>query len=191
MGAEKSFSSLGGYEVKDAKARQDIEELFTGHEYNYNQINTVKSNVSKNANDIADLQDENTANATAIALLKDRLTVKSITFTDRPSLYAWLQNNLDKVVKASMNTNQFPAPVNFTQVIAEFNEDTNTVNYVFQQFHGWISSQVEVEVNTFLITGTSTEQRFGQVRGESYTKNIIPDEYWTPISVIVEIYYIE
>ena len=87
-----------------------------------------------------------------------------------------------------MNTNQFPAPVIFTNVIAESGE--YGIGFCFQHFYGWFSSQLTMDMDIIRVRNDGITRRHGEL-GSSEAAETIPDEYWTVLNVSVTIYYIE
>lgn len=124
------------------------------------------------------------------------LSIKKIEFTDRPTLYAWLQNNLDKVVKAVMTTNQFPAPVNYSTVLAQ---SGGSITYYFLQYH--ISTRGSMDAGDLTLqpyasVAAVTSLPFvsyaeGEVGVSGVSGQLIPDEYWGAMELCMTIYYIE
>lgn len=138
-------------------------------------------------------------NITELAMLKKMagsgsgggLSIKKIEFTDRPTLHDWLQNNVGKVLKTTITTNQFPAPINCTHIVAvNVGDGFYSLQQTFCHVVDEVSGKVVMDASMFEIK--STEVSFGTSSiGTGVTMQVIPDEYWAAMEVVVTIYYIE
>ena len=140
----------------------------------------------------------------------DGFTIKKITFTDRSSMWAWLQNNHDKILKAVFSAAASPVPITFPLVNASYMSSSSTSLYdvTFSMLYPYsigVSSMGfrvmcvcinENEVSTllnpkdiqFINNGNTTENTFDMDTDELTT---LPDAYWGQMSISMTMYYIE
>lgn len=136
------------------------------------------------------------------------MSVKSITFTDRPTAYAWLCENSAKVIKSALASNQTPIPLNFSTLEVSSTGDGNNY-FTFTSFtltttiYGSSVNNISFDTPYARIDRSSTEVAMGTigvifgVAEQSYqtdgTDNItnIPDKYWSAMSAQLTCYYIE
>ncbi len=113
------------------------------------------------------------------------LSIKEITFTDRPTLYAWLQNNFDKIVKCNMSSAQDEKPINFC-VWSYHNGDGS------YSFDGLTLNGGSLTFTKKKVAIGSNEVRIEyQFIDNDIETNVIPDEYWAAVGAAITIYYIE
>lgn len=126
------------------------------------------------------------------------LQVKQITFTDRPSLFSWLQSNTTKIltVIARMISGSNLLTVQFEGLNIIYPSNTS---FRFQKYQTTSSSDLfRLNITTITINNTLTtiEEQRGVVFADplvidAYKGNDIPDEYWNNLQMSVEITYIE
>jgi len=112
------------------------------------------------------------------------LSIKKIEFTDRPSLYEWLNNNVGKVIKLLFSYNQFPAPVTFP-IVATLESD-----HLYYQFIELLMEQTVMTHLTFVVDSDITKLWEGKVN-DLAGETEVPDEYWAAFEVLVTVYYID
>lgn len=116
------------------------------------------------------------------------LTIKEITFTDRPSMYAWLQENSQKLLKVAATSPIFAAPLNLSVFDASIGE---TNEYSLSTFSAWCTEDVvHCSCTTITLYGTYTKFVMGN-DGQEGDVQEIPDEYWAAIGLEVKVYYLE
>lgn len=125
------------------------------------------------------------------------LSIKEIEFTDRPTLYAWLQSNMGKFIKGVYKNNLMDVPMVVTQISAhtlngspvydlfELAPATSvnldgTIDYVF--FFVLMFSVLNNQVEAF---ESKTEE------GSESEIMVLPDELWSQAGAHVKIYYVE
>lgn len=123
------------------------------------------------------------------------LSIKKIEFTDRPSLYAWLQSNMGKLLMTETYAGD-PEPLKCnTFTVWRANDAENTVTYCFNTMY---INDNSINDDTRLtnhhirvdISPTTTMMMRGN-EGEVCTKQEIPDAYWAYRGVSVTAYYID
>lgn len=113
-------------------------------------------------------------------------TIKKVEFTDRPSLYAWLQNNFDKMIKVSLNHIQLVQPVTFTDWVYNLGD----ASYSFYRIELSIGSLgFSKELTQISSSGTFSWAKVSEDGDVVHTQ--LPDEYWGYMSAVVTIWYIE
>ena len=122
------------------------------------------------------------------------LSIKQIIFTDRPTMWAWLQSNYSKILKTIVSASVAPIPLEFSTANTEWSS-TGIHNVTFSS---WYPHEVEsdrleftmmyVRVHEsgalallsprYIFLGTESSLDIGE--GAPTT---IPDEYWAQMSV--------
>lgn len=131
------------------------------------------------------------------------LSIKSITFTDRPTAWEWLVSNYQKVIKAFLSVSLIPMPLVYSVVTATYNTSTNEVSAVFftAVYPNQISENQVKYNNIYLkITSTETEAITGEnntvlsetpsIALSGATPTTLPDSYWANLSGSLTVYYI-
>lgn len=113
-------------------------------------------------------------------------TIKKVEFTDRPSLYAWLQNNFDKMIKVSMNHIQMAQPLTFTDWEHHDGDDSYSFYKIYLSTGSLSFAKELSNINSSGAFNESKMREDGDV-----VKTQLPDEYWATLSASVTIYYIE
>ena len=121
------------------------------------------------------------------------LVVKQITFTDRPSLASWMQDNWGKCIQATINSslgnfsaNSFSV-ANMAKVSAYYVFNGNTKSIRFDSVSVYFAQNPTVIAKDEFISLNNDNTISG-----TYDPEIqLPDEYWTAQGVSVTITYIE
>jgi hypothetical protein len=119
------------------------------------------------------------------------LSIKKITFTDRPALYTWLKNNGNKFLKAVLSSNQMPVPFIYEGIFIDDNDVTLTHYDTFGAYSGDTEVTLEIGATQARIFGDQGLQIYGGRVGEKLAITTIPDEYWSPMGASCTIYYID
>lgn len=133
--------------------------------------------------------------------------LKTITFTDRPSLWAWLTENYSLVQRAVLSVSLAPVPVVYDSINIRYSGDELS-NVLFTGFYPLSIEETSVRYmqNYISITDTGAEALLAEKyvtlqdvsdspSGLSYvlfgdgTPSEIPDAYWEQLGVNVTIYY--
>lgn len=139
------------------------------------------------------------------------MSVKSITFTDRPTAWEWLCNNYYKVTKTFITASVIPKPIVFETCSPYLDPNTGEVmsmyfatflplnveakNYIAATYYARITDtkiQLQVAGNHLLSFADYTETGGGDligITGEDPTD--LPDEYWSQMGAQLTCYYIE
>lgn len=130
------------------------------------------------------------------------LSIKKIAFTDRPSLWEWLQSNWDNAFRCKITLADGSVITNLS--VATLFHDTGEISYV--QFHDvmlnasymgtdYFAHTINItNYNTTMDTKTNirVNKADGTVIGEGSTDYAeIPDEYWSAMGTEVTIYYFD
>lgn len=125
------------------------------------------------------------------------LQLKQITFTDRPSLWTWLQSNWQKILSGVARSQG--ETLNFNTI-----EDLSSDNILSQLILS--RTQLTYDGNEYLIYSSevvidSNQVKIKQFADVSITNNVVstsssgidilPDEYWTATSTSITLTYIE
>ena len=133
-------------------------------------------------------------------------TIKKITFTDRPSMWAWLQNNHDKILKAVLSASILPVPSSFMQASSQYDMSTlSSVVFSMLYPYGITANTIGYRAAYIRIDGTKVEALLNP-KDMDFTKadstgefsfsfdddelTTLPDAYWSQMSVSVTLYYI-
>lgn len=130
------------------------------------------------------------------------LSIKSITFTDRPTAYAWLSDNSQKLIKATLASNQTPYPLNFTNYFSSSSNGINNFNFSSIIPEPYLTANRVVQASTyFSISYDSARVAMNGVTIEFYddqqpditqsSLTEIPDAYWSSLAAQFTCYYIE
>lgn len=134
------------------------------------------------------------------------LSIKSITFTDRPSAYEWLLSNADKVIKTTLASNQTPVPMNYNTMYITYRNDWSNIEFllgttivtvgvvsgdadVVGMFAMITSDAVEVIMSPKYISFSNENDEISSVSDSKPTT--IPDAYWSAMEASLTFYYID
>lgn len=117
------------------------------------------------------------------------LAIKKITFTERPSLYRWLESNYGKVIKGAFTFGNLLEY--FSDVQRKSTEDGFC--YAFKQTriieYDW---KYAIEFSLVVIAPDITVIDAEKPIGDEYNPDTaMPDEYWLPTGLKTELYYID
>lgn len=116
------------------------------------------------------------------------LSIKQITFTDRPTLYAWLQDNHSKVIKTVLTTQGNVLVFDIVERQSDFRFmalSTSDFRDYVNQTATWIPS-----ITVLCVNNTFVDMFSGQENTE-LPMNTLQDEYWAAMSASLTVYYIE
>lgn len=117
------------------------------------------------------------------------LTIKEITFTDRPTLHNWLLENSDKILKVIVSSDEFDVPFTFTTVNLITEYDSFSYEFI-RTIYEYDAGNVTLAVNMirFCVGFTIIDS---VKLGKPHQEMTLPDEYWAYLNCKVKIYYIE
>lgn len=114
--------------------------------------------------------------------------VKTLTFTDRPTLYAWLNENASSVLRVTVVLDGFPKPVVYDSIIILVDE---TVTYQFSQSHFYFNDLISSYVSFANVTDSSLELTEGYITGDFPAANSsVPDEAWSAWNISATVVYL-
>ncbi len=125
------------------------------------------------------------------------MSVKSITFTDRPTAFEWLQNNFQKVIKSWISANMGDGIKTITFTSIEHAITTFRFTDLFMITEGSdfrILSYYMVINDTEVKMSMTPHQALLHENGNQvsiYELSTIPDAYWATISAQLTCYYFE
>jgi hypothetical protein len=130
------------------------------------------------------------------------LSIKSITFADRPTAHAWLSENFQKLLKATLTSNQTPYPLNFTNYYATSSNGESSFQFASIMPEPYLYENRVVQSSTFFRLGSNKSLvAMNGVSIEFYndkqpeitesTVTEIPDAYWSALSAQFTFYYID
>ena len=132
------------------------------------------------------------------------LSIKEITFTDRPSAWEWLCNNHQKVLKSFITLNTMAQATNFTSCFAAFSVTSNSEikSFIFTDTIFAPEGDVRLCINSpyFELDGTQTIATMmpnavtidddGTISVFEQPTQTFPDEYWAVLECNLTCYYI-
>ena len=118
----------------------------------------------------------------------DSLSIKKITFTDRPTAQNWFIENSTKVLNTVFETIMLDAPVSFTNIAMTHEYDTPSVEFILFSLDQ-VEGNLTILVNSFRIGTDGFTYRYGSL-GNVPESETIPDDSWGEISLKVTAYYI-
>lgn len=125
------------------------------------------------------------------------LQVKQITFTDRPSLYSWLQSNSSKILQTSVTLDDVTSNATLygvAQGTFRFSADVPFTTYISDTQYAITNQTITLAVGEtamILMQSTTTINQDKAIANASVTRTEIADDSWTTGNVVFLITYIE
>lgn len=147
-----------------------------------------------------DVMDGKDGEGTGGGIPEGAMVIKKAVFTDRPSLWEWIQANWQKAFRAMISTadgltltnlSVFSLPINGTISFVQFHDTVVNASKKTTDFfgHSVRINNIEATMSTKACVRVSAT---GEVIGEGSTDYAqIPDEYWAAMGITVTVYYFE
>jgi hypothetical protein len=126
--------------------------------------------------------------------------IKSITFTDRPTLFAWLVENYTKLYKTVLEASLLSSPIEFNSVGVVTLEGAITEVKLKYFSYGAYAGGIAMSFWGTTITNEKTIMRSGdqitisdngEITVDREEPTELPDAYWSSVNAKVTCYYIE
>ena len=118
------------------------------------------------------------------------ISVKIVSFNNRPDFYDWMRFNVGKVLKITVSSAMALTPFVFTNVIPYKDGQDNDAFSLISLDTGFVDGNVDMFVYTMRVTSELITIESGSV-GAECTETEIPDEFVGFMNLVINIYYLD